>query len=229
MMTKLINSCLLSLFFVLFISTLQAQNSPFTGTIVYDITTDASASQMNRNMMPTYMIYRFSTDKESMTMNFAMTQQRTIFDASTQIAKVLLDFGGKKVAIRQTAAEIQALRNKQGQTVSVKEMKETKTIAGYLCKKVILTKKMMDGKEVPSTVYYTDALDISKFKSFNSFPEIKGVPLEFSMKNGDKEFKVIARTIIKETIPPAEFSVSPDYKETSAGELSKIFGGKGIR
>jgi hypothetical protein len=88
---------------------------------------------------------------------------------------------------------------------------------------------MMDGKEVPSTVYYTDALDISKFKSFNSFPEIKGVPLEFSMKNGDKEFKVIARTIIKETIPPAEFSVSPDYKETSAGELSKIFGGKGIR
>jgi hypothetical protein len=53
--------------------------------------------------------------------------------------------------------------------------------------------------------------------------------LEFSMKNGDKEFKVMARTITKETIPPAEFSVSPDYKETSAGELSKIFGGKGIK
>lgn len=228
-MTKIMSVSILNLILlVCLLPEVKAQNSPFNGTIVYDISSEGNVSQSNKSMMPSYMIYKFLDNKQSMALNFAMVEQRTIFDADTKIAKVLMDLMGKKIVIKQTAAEVEALRKEEGLTISIKETKETKTIAGITCKKVILIRKMKDGREFPSTVYYTDAMDISKFKTFNAFPEIKGVPLEFSMKNGDVIFKVTARTVKKENISPSEFVVSPEYQEFSIAELQKLFGNKGL-
>ena len=63
------------------------------------------------------------------------------------------------------------------------------------------------GKENASNIYYTDAIDVSKFKLFNAFPEVNGFPLEFSMKTGQLEFTVIARSVTKESVPASEFEV----------------------
>ena len=201
-----------------------AQKTPFTGTIVFDVSTIGNVPDMAKSMMPTVMTYRFSKEKQSMSLNFPMAAQKTIFDPKTNMASVLMNIIGQKFVIMQTTKELDELRKQEGETVGVKETNETKTIAGYLCKKTVLTKKSKDGKETESNIYSTDAIDITKFKAFNPLPEIKGFPLDFSMKSGPVEFKVVARTITKENVPAFEFEVGSDYKPMTVAELHKFFG-----
>ncbi len=201
-----------------------AQNSPFTGTIVYDLKPGENLPEMTKSMAPKTMTYKFSRDKESMKLSFPMMEQVTIYDPATKVARILMDIFGQKIVINQSAAEIEELKKQQGELTGMKETSETKTIAGYPCKKTVITRKTADGKEITSTVYYTDAIDVSKFSLFSSFPEIKGIPLEFSMKTGQLDFLVIARSVTKEDIPPAEFVVGPDYRQVTVEELKKMFG-----
>jgi hypothetical protein len=212
---------------VLMMPIANAQKTPFRGTIIFDVTAVGNLPEMTKTMMPTVMTYKYSTDKQSMALNFAMGDQKTIFDPATKTVRILMNVIGQKIVINQTAAELDQLRKQEGETIGVKETNDTKTIAGYLCKKTVLTKKTKDGKENISNIYFTDAIDVSKFKSFNPFPEINGFPLDFSMKSGAVEFKVVARTITKETIPASEFEVSPDYKLMTVADLQKFLGGAG--
>lgn len=205
----------------------HAQKTPFKGTIIYDITTQGEIPEMAKSMMPTVMTYRFSTEKQSMALNFPMAQQKTIFDPVAKTAKILMNVVGQKIVLTQTSTDIEQMRKQEGETIGVKETTETKTIAGFLCKKTVITKKTTDGKEKSSDIYFTEAIDASAFKVFNPFPEIKGFPLEFSMKSGPMEFKVMARTITKETPPASEFEVGSDYLPMSVGDLQKFFGNAG--
>lgn len=205
----------------------HAEKPGFTGTIIYDVSAQGNIPDIAKSMMPTVMTYQFSTDKQSMALNFQMAQQKTICDPETNMARVLMNILGQKFVINQTAADLDNLRKQEGETIGVKETNETKTIAGYPCKKTVITKKTKDGKENTSNIYSTSAIDVSKFKSFSAIPEIKGFPLEFSMKSGSLEFKVVARSITRETIPASEFEVSSDYKPMSVADLQKFFGGMG--
>lgn len=212
---------------VLMMPIANAQKTPFKGTVVFDISSLGNLPEMAKSMMPTVMTYKYSTEKQSMALNFPMGAQKTIFDPATKTARILMNVIGQKLVINQTVAELEQLRKQEGETIGVKETNETKTIAGYLCKKTVLTKKTKDGKENISNIYFTEAIDVSAFKIFNAFPEIKGFPLEFSMKSGPVEFKVLARTITKESIPASEFEVSSDYKVMTVAELQKFFGNAG--
>jgi hypothetical protein len=202
-----------------------AQKAPFTGTIVFDVKSEGNVPDMAKTMTPTAMTYRFSTEKQSMTLKFQMADQKTIYIPATKEVKILMDIFGQKIVINQTAAELDELRKQQGETIGVKETNETRTIAGYLCKKTIITKKAKDGKEHASNIYSTDAIDVSKFKIFNAYPEVNGFPLEFSLKTGQLEFTVVALNVTKESVPSSEFEVSSDYKQMTVAELQKFFGG----
>ncbi len=212
----------LSLFFLL--PVLQAQKTPFTGTIVYDVKPGAELPEMTKSMAPKMMTYKFSTDKQLMKLSFPMMEQVTIYDPNAKVARILMDILGQKIVVNQSAAEIENLKKQQGETVGVKETNETKTIAGYPCKKTIITRKSSDGREIASTIFYTDAIDVSKFSLFSAFPEIKGIPLEFSMKTGQMDFMVTARSVTKEVIAPSEFVIGPDYRQVTVEELKKFFG-----
>lgn len=224
---------LMSTFIVIFsamvlnMPTTLAQKTPFTGSIVFDVKAEGNIPEMAKSMMPTVMTYKFSTNKQSMALNFGMMDQKTIYDLATKEARILMNLLGQKLVINQTIAELDELRKQEGETVGIKETKETKTIAGYLCKKTVLTRKTKDGKETDSNVYFTEDIDVSKFKLFNSFPEIKGFPLEFSMKSGPMEFIVLARNVKNEIIPVSEFIVGSDYKQVTVAEFQKFFGGPG--
>jgi hypothetical protein len=202
----------------------RAQKTPFSGTIVYDIKAEGNVPEIAKSVMPTVMTYQFSADKQSMALNFPMMEQKTIFDPATKKASILMNVIGQKLVIDQTAAEIEELRKQQGETIGVKETNETKSIAGYLCKKTVITKKTKDGRENNSNIYYTDAINASKFKMFNTFPEIDGFPLEFSMKSGQVDLKVTARSVVKQNVPASQFVIGSDYKQVSAADLQKLFG-----
>jgi len=119
----------------------KAQKDQFSGTITFDVSAEGDLTESTKKMIPSEMVYRFSEDKQSLSFNFALSEQKTIFDSSTKTANILMNLLGKKFAISQTLADIENLSKNKGETHSFKETKETKTIAGFPCKKVILTRK----------------------------------------------------------------------------------------
>lgn len=205
----------------------KAQKAAFTGTVIYDVTVEGDIPEQAKAMMPTEMKSKFASDKQSMVMNFGMMEQKTIYDATKQEANVLMNVMGQKLLIKNNVTQIEDARKKEGETLGVKTTDETATIAGFLCKKAVVSKKGKDGTTINIDVFYTEDLDVSRFKFSNSFPEISGLPLEFTMKNGPMSFKMKARSIKKETVSESEFTIPTDYKQVTMEELQGMFGGGG--
>lgn len=205
----------------------NAQKAPFTGTIIYDVKAEGEIPEQAKPMMPTEMICKFSTDKQSMSMKFGMMDQKTIYDAVKQESNMMMDILGQKFIIKSSAAQISDLKKKEIETTGVKFTNETKTIAGYDCKKAIVTIKVKEGTETVVNVFYTDAIDVSKYKFSNSFSEINGLPLEYTLKIGPMSFNMVARSIKKGSIPASEFVIATDYKQVTAEDLKNMFGGAG--
>ncbi|NWJ51564.1 MAG: hypothetical protein HXX14_11930 [Bacteroidetes bacterium] len=205
----------------------KAQKAAFTGTVTYDVTVEGDIPEQAKAMMPTEMKSKFSNDKQSMVMNFGMMEQKTVYDVTKQEANVLMNVMGQKLLIKNNATQIEEARKKEGESLGVKVTTETATIAGFTCKKAIVSKKGKDGTTINIDVFYTDDLDVSRFKFSNTFPEITGLPLEFTMKNGPMSFKLKARSVKKETIPATEFTIPTDYKQVTMEELQGMFGGGG--
>ena len=205
----------------------KAQKAPFSGTVIFDVKAIGEIPEQAKSMMPTEMTCRITPDKQSMSMNFGMMEQKTIYDAVKQDASMLMNIMGQKFVIKNTAAQISETKKKEGETTGVKITNETKTIAGYVCKKAIVTMKSKDGSETTIDVYFTDDIDVSRYKFSNTFPEINGLPLEFTMKTGPMSFNMIARSIKKENIPTSEFVIAADYKQVTTEELRNMFGGGG--
>ena len=205
----------------------KAQKAPFTGTIVFDVKAEGEIPEQAKAMMPTEMTLKLSPDKQSMSMNFGMMEQKTISDVATQESNSMMNVMGQKLVMKVTAAQMKEQRSAQGETSGVKLLTDTKTIAGYLCKKAVITKKVKDGADVTMEVFYTDDIDVSNFKFSNAIPELNGFPMEYTMKSGPMAFKMVARSVKKENIAASEFVVPSDYKQVTQEELRNMFGGGG--
>jgi len=205
----------------------KAQKTPFTGTVVFDVKAEGEIPEQAKAMMPTEMTLKLTPEKQSMSMNFGMMEQKTISDVATQESNSMMNVMGQKLVIKVTAAQMQEQRLTQGETTGVKLSDETKTIAGFLCKKAVITKKVKDGADVTMEVYYTDDIDVSKFKFSNAIPELTGFPMEYTMKSGPMAFKMVARSVKKENIAASEFVVPADYKQVTTEQLKTMFGGGG--
>jgi len=205
----------------------KAQKAPFTGTVVFDVKAEGEIPEQAKAMMPTEMTLKLSPDKQSMSMNFGMMEQKTISDVATQESNSMMNVMGQKLVMKVTAAQMKEQRSAQGETSGVKLLTDTKTIAGYLCKKAVITKKVKDGADVTMEVFYTDDIDVSNFKFSNAIPELNGFPMEYTMKSGPMAFKMVARSVKKENIAASEFVVPADYKQVTQEELRNMFGGGG--
>lgn len=205
----------------------RAQKAPFTGTVVFDVKAEGEIPEQAKAMMPTEMTLKLTPEKQSMSMNFGMMEQKTISDVATQESNSMMNVMGQKLVLKVTAAQMKEQRLAQGETSDVKLLADTKTIAGYVCKKAVITKKVKDGADITMEVFYTDDIDVSNFKFSNAIPELNGFPMEYTMKNGPMAFKMVARSVKKENIAASEFIVPADYKQVTQEELRNMFGGGG--
>jgi|GEM_PF-1368169 len=201
----------------------QAQKVPFTGTVVFDVTIIGDAPDQTKSMMPTEMTMKATPVKLIQVMHSSMMDIKTIFDASTQISNTLMDMMGQKFNIKHTAAELADLRKKAGIEMTVNSTTDTKTIAGHLCRRAIIYYKTNQTAEQTFDCYFTDDFEISKFSFGNTFPEVSGLPLEFTMSQGTFSLKVTAKSIKVEIIPDSAFDIPADYKVAA----SSMFGGGG--
>ena len=205
----------------------KAQKVPFTGTVVYDVKTVGDVPEQAAAMMPTESTMKVTSDKMIQVMHSSMMDIKTINDATAQVSNMLMDMMGQKLNIRNTAAQLADQRKKAGMEITIKLAPETKTIAGYLCKRAIMTMKSNQTAEQNYDVYYTEDIDVSRFTWGNLFPTVNGLPLEFSMNQGPFTIKMTAKSVKKETIPESEFVIPTDFKQVTQDDLQTIFGGGG--
>ena len=198
---------------------------PFEGVITYKITyPDTKYSESQLAMFPKLMTVTVKGNKAITEIITGMGSQKEIIDYAEKSKIGLIDMMGQKYAVRQTAEEIEkevALATKP----SVELTSETKMIAGYNCKKAIVT---VEEQGIKSTfeVYYTEEFG-SKTSNFDSpyYHDINGSLMEFTMKTPQFNMKFSVSNIEKKSVSAKLFEIPPDFKIITQEELKSKFGG----
>ena len=116
-----------------------AAGKTFEGVITYKISyPDSKFTERQLAMFPKLMTVSVKGTKSKTEMSTGMGNQTEIIDYAEKTKIALLDMMGQKYAIKQTTEEIQKEMSKEP-AGKVEITSETKTIAGYTCKKAILT------------------------------------------------------------------------------------------
>jgi GLPGLI family protein len=210
---------------MLFSSTTVMSGKPFEGVITFKITyPDSKFSESQLAMFPKVFTVSIKGSKSRTDMQMSGMNSTTITDYTDKSSVSLINMMGQKYAIKQTTAEIEKEMNSEGTPV-IELSAETKVIAGYTCKKAIVTTNN-DGIKSTFEAWYSNELG-SKLTNFNNplYKDIDGVLLEFSMKNRDVNMKFTATSLEKKSLPAKDFEIPSDYTLTTQDELKSKFGG----
>ena len=96
---------------------------------------------------------------------------------------------------------------------------ETKTIAGYLCKKVKVTFPNKDFEDFD--IYYTNKIKLDKPNWNNPFYQIDGVLMEYQIVMFGIRTKIVADSIAFIKVDDSEFEIPIDYKKVTKEEIEE--------
>lgn len=198
---------------------------PFEGVITYKITyPDNKFTESQMAMFPKILTVAIKGEKSRTDIQTGMGNTIEISDYTTKTKTTLMDMMGQKYAIRSTWEEIQKEMDLEAKG-QVQLTSETKMVAGYNCKKAIVT---VDDKGTKYTfdVYYSNELG-PKAANFDNplYKDIDGVLLEFSMHTPQFTMKFTASAVEKKSVPSKDFDIPADYTLTTKEELRSKFGG----
>jgi len=203
----------------------MAGMKPFEGVITYKISyPDSKFTESQMGMFPKVLTVSISGEKSKSEIVTAMGNQVEITDYALQTKVALLDIMGQKYAIKSNFEEIRK-ELESGPKAKVQVTSETKMIAGYNCKKALVT---VDDKGTKYTldVYYTSELGPKKANFDNPiYNEIDGVLMEFTMKTEQVTMKFAATSVEKRSISPKEYEIPSEYTVTTKEDLKSKFGG----
>jgi hypothetical protein len=181
--------------------------------------TESGMSKEELEMMPEESEMWFKGDLVKLRMPMGMGMQSDVLILKDRVV-LLMDLMGNKLAMESTKADVEKQNSVANKTTVKLVDGELKVIAGYSCKKAILS---VQG-EKDMVVWYTDKVQ-SNGSWYFKMSEINGFPLEFSMKTGEMNVRMSATEVRLEEVGDAEFKVSSEYKVMTEAELLKMMGG----
>ncbi|HNW98958.1 MAG TPA: hypothetical protein PKK00_11165 [Bacteroidales bacterium] len=197
---------------------------PFQGTISYDITCSGKIEPAMKSQLPTTEDVTVKDCKTKTEVTSAMASQAKITDGNAKKVISLIDYMGNKFAIISDSVKLKEEFSKV--TISVNKSDETKTIAGYTCKKAIVSIKDEEGSVINDTIYYTEEIGCSNLNFSTQYKDIPGAVLEYSIYIDQIEasMKYTAREVKKSKVSDNIFLIPSDYKEVTEEELKKQLG-----
>lgn len=138
----------------------------------------------------------------------------TISDADKKETVTCMDMMGQKMATKTTYEESEKAAEEAN--TKFKQLDETKTIAGYKCKKGIYSAEAA-GEVQEIEVWYTE--DIINAKA--DMREIPGMPMEMIMSVQGIKLRYIVTDVEKEKVPASQFEIPSGYRLVSADEMTK--------
>lgn len=148
---------------------------------------------------------------------------------------MLMEQMGNKFAIKQTKEEMEKEAAKSKDKTpdpKIEYTEETKTIAGYECKKANITVVGRDKKEEKIEMWYCDKFENpnkdGKGRGQGALKGLKGMPFEYAFSiGGGMKLKMIAKEVSTDPVSDSKFEVSTEgYKLMTVDELKAMQGGK---
>jgi GLPGLI family protein len=147
----------------------------------------------------------------------ALASFTTIYDEKTGAAVVMQEVGGQKLLIRMTAADWKD-RNRKYEGIKFTTTAETKTLAGYTCKKAIA--QLKDGSSF--VVFYTPDI-VPENDQYNAqFAGLNGLPLEYELTQGKLNIRYVVAQVNLNPVPVSKFDIpKTGYREMTYEESKK--------
>jgi GLPGLI family protein len=168
-------------------------------------------------MVPTEMLMycKGSNSRTELSMGMGMSQT-IISNGKNKESIMLMDMMGNKTAIKFTEADE---KKKAGEIIrDVKITEETKTIAGYKCKKAIVTLKE---ENIVMPIWFTEEINTYNSQWESMYKGIKGMIMEAEMKTNGMDMKMTAKSVNKEAVADSKFVVPEGYKQMTEDEFHK--------
>lgn len=200
---------------------LQAQK--FEGKIKADMKAIEVPAEMKgmESMMSQSITTSIKPGKTHMVMQNMMGTTTIIADSAKKEVVMLMDMMGQKTAFKQPLSE----DNDTGElgpdweNAKITPTTETKTIAGFKCKKSIIAITDPETKSVfTSDAWFTEELGV-----LNSDSPIKGMLMEFQVSQEGMVFAYTVSSISKEKIPDTLFSIPDGYTLQSLEDMQGQF------
>lgn len=209
---------MLSAFLSVNTSVVLAQKSFTEGKIVYEISfPEGDVDEQTKAMMPSESVVfvkgSMSRTDLSMAMGFSSS---SIYNGKTGQNITLTDVMGNKTYMTMDADKEAAKQDKP----TFEHSGESKTIAGYFCKKSIM--KMKDGSSME--LFHTDKISSSMSGALGG-KDLGGFPLEYTLDQMGIKMRFTAKTITPEKVSDDMFKVPSGYKFVTLEEMQKMYGG----
>ncbi|TSA23966.1 MAG: DUF4412 domain-containing protein [Bacteroidetes bacterium] len=202
-----------------------AMPKPFEGVITYKITYPGNKfSESQMAMFPKVMTITIKGERAKSEILTPMGAQVEITNYTEKSKVGLINMMGQKYAIQESNEEIME-DLKSAPVAQVQITGETKTIAGFTCKKAVVT---VEENGSPSTyeVWFNEDFGAPDPNFDNPlYKDIPGVLLEFSMVTPQFMMVFSAISIEKKGISNKEFEIPSDYTTTTKEELQSKMGG----
>ncbi|SDM00600.1 protein of unknown function [Catalinimonas alkaloidigena] len=188
-----------------------AHAQDFEGRINYSIKVSGSNAQQLAAMMPKSYDLQMKEGKVRMKSDAAMMNDVLMLN-DERVSYLMLPSQKKAFRIKMQD------QNDQQENVSVEKTDETRSIAGYNCKKyVVSVKDPQSGVTQKQTIWATPALQLSKMQGSTGgmnifYKDIDGTPLAITMETPMFSMEMTATNVSKESVPDAVFTVPSEYK-----------------
>lgn len=205
----------------------MAQNE---GTAVYDMKIEGLPEEQASMMGDMTMKVMWKGEKSYFEQSSMMYEMKSVTDEKGTL--VLMDQMGNKYYMKFDANDPKYQANDKDKIdYKIEYTNETKKIAGYDCKKAIVKSKTRDGKDLIIDVWYTDKIpnfyEKQKYSSKRNqgvefMKQLKGMPLEYSIPQGQMTVRVTAKEINFNPVPDDVFNLSTEgYQQMDPEKMKK--------
>ncbi len=208
---------------------LMAKKKQFQGKVTYTISYEGKKmDEAQAGMMPTTMMMYLGNGFVKNVLFTGMGKQSVIFDLKKKSKTSLIDMMGQQFAIESSYEEIQKEFEREPE-VEIEITDETKEIAGYNCKKIIIRVINDEGETSDEKfAWFTGDLNVSPNLNFSQkfFESVNGLLMEYQMDMGSgMMMKFTATEVEKKKIPSKDFIIPEGYKKVTREELMNSLGG----
>ena len=200
----------------------DAQKKISEGKATFNISfPETDLDQETLSMMPTETVIYFKNKMSRSEVKMAMGTTIGITNGEKGETTTLMDMMGQKIAMKLTKAEVEKERAKAGlEKPVVKLADDTKKIAGFNCKKAIVTIKDKEGKDITINIWYTKEITApNSIRTGSSFDGVDGFLMEFETAMDQFTMKLTCKSVEETKVDDAMFTIPDGYTMTTMEEL----------
>ena len=183
----------------------------FEGIIKFSISYESLPAEMSEAvaMLPKEQIFYIKKSKSKFVQNSSMSNTTVISDSDENTSIVLMEAMGQKYKMTMTSEEVEEMEKETVDEIEIEYINESRTIAGYTCKKAVVK---MEGMDEEAVFYYTEEIAPLKLSGMEGL-HLKGLPLEYIISMEGMKMVMKATSVEKTTVADNTFDVPEGYTE----------------